>query len=868
MRAKALKPATIIPRGLYVPRDADRQLHRVLEDMGRPGYVLVARQMGKTNLLLHAKRTLENEQDIFVYLDLSGANRTARECFRAIIDTAVETHPQAFANVAETINNERERRRDLPAHKEHEAELRLLLSTIRGKIVIILDEIDALTRCDYSDQIFSLIRSTYFARVNFPEYSRLTYVLSGVAEPTEIIKNPNLSPFNIGEKIYLDDFTIEEFNTFVNKAGLSLDDDVKAHVFSWTNGNPRITWDICSELEDYLLSGKLIAKETVDAVVEKLYLTAFDRPPVDHIRSLVENDKVIRNAIVQIRYGKGDTLSDAVRNRLYLAGVVKSDIRNIRIKNRIIDASLSDQWVRDVDVRKTGALPSAMELINSSRFSEAIPLVRNYLESTPDDPKGRALAQSYLGLALQKTGEYKEAISHFEAALAFHTKAAYPTVYYEESYQLGLCQFHVGNIDAAIQCLEEVSTGEFSGDYYVPALLTLSSIYLQYQFDNRKDQIFEFNQRVINEIPALESRLGHEIAQKHRTIAHFNLAKYYERLQDKASAERALDDAIADAPAELKPRLILERYRIDQNPETRAKLVLQIIDAAMMPSLEAKPPHPASPLAFDTNTVTAILLLLYTVGPREAFSRLMERVAMRSSNPARTRVEQLRLLAVQALVSERLAASQELISSAFDAVRSQGVVERNSFLEIVRLHAVLNESPEGFEEVLKYFQSPDAPASLSVIDIGAFTRGVSSLQQAGSHLRAIEALSLAIPRLGTNSGDAAILLQHMAMISHHALGNLEEEKRLAEVILKLAPNAKVGTGRPRFLDEKTLSRVVTYAESALHGAAPAGSRIVHRIGRNERVLVKYRDGQEVTDKYKKVEADLKAGRCVLVRSYS
>ena len=58
-----LKPCTIIPPELYVIREADKQLRNVLHDMGRPGYILVARQMGKTNLLLNAKRELEDAQD-------------------------------------------------------------------------------------------------------------------------------------------------------------------------------------------------------------------------------------------------------------------------------------------------------------------------------------------------------------------------------------------------------------------------------------------------------------------------------------------------------------------------------------------------------------------------------------------------------------------------------------------------------------------------------------------------------------------------------------------------------------------------------------------------------------------------------------
>ena len=68
---KILKPYTIVPSDLYIERSADRQVKSILEDMGRPGYVLVSRQMGKTNLLINARRKYANDEDRFVYVDLS-----------------------------------------------------------------------------------------------------------------------------------------------------------------------------------------------------------------------------------------------------------------------------------------------------------------------------------------------------------------------------------------------------------------------------------------------------------------------------------------------------------------------------------------------------------------------------------------------------------------------------------------------------------------------------------------------------------------------------------------------------------------------------------------------------------------------------
>lgn len=210
---KVLKKYTTIPQHLYVNRSADIQLKRIIEEMQRPGYVLVARQMGKTNLLFNAKRTLENENRLFAYVDLSNLYKSERDCYRNIINSIIEPNLIIFDSIEDDI--EKIRVKDLPPHNEYHRSLITILNFFKGDLVIILDEIDALKSVDYSDNIFAQIRSNYFSRTSYPVLERLTYALSGVIEPTELIKDKNKSPFNIGDKIYLDDFTRDEHDNFI-----------------------------------------------------------------------------------------------------------------------------------------------------------------------------------------------------------------------------------------------------------------------------------------------------------------------------------------------------------------------------------------------------------------------------------------------------------------------------------------------------------------------------------------------------------------------------------------------------------------------------------------------------------------------------
>ena len=201
---KILKKYKTIPEYLYVKRNADRQLEQIISDMESPGYVLVARQMGKTNLLFNAERNLENEKRIFTYIDLSNLFEEERNCYRNIIDNVIEQNEKYLEQIEPRIKEIRGS--DLEPHKEYTRSLRAILNCFPGDIIIILDEVDALRSINYSDHIFAQIRSTYFQRRPFPEYCRLTYILSRVIEPTDLIKDKNKSTFKIGEKIYHNDY--------------------------------------------------------------------------------------------------------------------------------------------------------------------------------------------------------------------------------------------------------------------------------------------------------------------------------------------------------------------------------------------------------------------------------------------------------------------------------------------------------------------------------------------------------------------------------------------------------------------------------------------------------------------------------------
>lgn len=88
---------------------------------------------------------------------------------------------------------------------------------------------------------------------------------------------------------------------------MELTEDVIKHIYDWANGNPRLTFDICSEIEGFSIDNNIINKNTVDKIINEKYLKLYDIPPIDHIRELIKNDKALRS-YRKYWWGKGSFL--------------------------------------------------------------------------------------------------------------------------------------------------------------------------------------------------------------------------------------------------------------------------------------------------------------------------------------------------------------------------------------------------------------------------------------------------------------------------------------------------------------------------------------------------------------------------------
>jgi tetratricopeptide (TPR) repeat protein len=867
--SKKLKTYTIIPSSLYVHRDADRQLRTIIEDMGRPGYVLVSRQMGKTNLLLNAKRELETNNDTFVYIDLSNQFDTARACFENIVDTVIETNPDKFFDIQSQINEKRMAIRDTPAHKQHTSELRFLLNKISGKIVIILDEIDALTKTDYSDQIFSQIRSVYFSRANFEELHRLTYVLSGVVEPSEIIRDPKISPFNIGQKIFLNDFSREEFDCFLLKAELCFSEQIKEKIFSWTQGNPRITWDVCSEVEEFLSkSTEVLTECTVDNIIESLYLKSFDKPPVDNIRDIVKNDREIRNALIEIQYSKGAGVADRLKSRLYLTGIINYESNNnIRIKNPIIEKSLDSNWLMQIEEAERGILRVGLDLYEKGHYSESLLSFERYIHNT--NPVEEDLNLCYYSMA---NASYR--LSNFENALNYLEKAELlnkidSDFYFPILHLKGLVLNYLQKYMESILCFKSIIDKCKKGDLYIRALLNFASISLKFEdpiHDQEALMIFEqiisgvaFNNVIIKQIHIEEIKC----------IAYYNAAHLHAGEGKNDLAVQYLNSAVTIASPNVKPTIFLAMADIAEAINDKISLLAKSFEFAHVAIKLGQIEDPEKPIDFNLKHLQKGLLIAFEVDKANFFKLELLKVAKCSGMTFGQNQYNLVFYAFEngardiaiALLDD-LYKNRENTEYSLDQVTKYKVFKFSAFFSDPKEN--INKSSEYAK---KFFDKQQLEIDNNDFDIFANLIYAFIAKEKYS-----EALKL-ITKLDTVKSvvPRTVLVNYLAIYNlelnlHIKQKNSTDAKQTANKIIKLTSEEGIKNQKSNLLGETGYEIIKNNAESVLNPNS-RGKPFVKTekiYSRNSIVMVRYYDGTVFQSKFKKIETDLKAGKCFIV----
>jgi hypothetical protein len=366
----------------YVERQADRDLvHGLLA--GEFCYVLTSRQMGKSSLMVRTAQKLREQGVCVVVLDLTaiGQNVTPEQWYDGLalrlgsqlrLEDELEDFWQEnlrlgpcqrwFAALRDCVLRRLKGAAAATATRQLQPE-GATVAPPAPRLVVFIDELDAVRSLPFAtEEFFAAIRECYHRRAQDLELSGLTFCLLGVAAPFELMKDARMTPFNIGRRIELVDFSATEAQPLAPGLPLlcpacrSLDNQkLLDRIIHWTHGHPYLTQRLCrAVVESAQVSDRGTEESLIDRLCEDLFFSARSAEADDNL--VFVRERLLRTeadlaSLLELyeRVLVGETVPDnrldLFINQLQLAGIVRVDNQHLVVRNRIYERVFHHPWI-------------------------------------------------------------------------------------------------------------------------------------------------------------------------------------------------------------------------------------------------------------------------------------------------------------------------------------------------------------------------------------------------------------------------------------------------------------------------------------------------------------------------------------------
>ncbi|MDH3770842.1 MAG: AAA-like domain-containing protein, partial [Nitrospirota bacterium] len=318
----------------------------------RPAYILHSPQMGKSSLIAHTAEQLNATSHHAVLIDLSQFSLPPREeewfhNIVRILDDSLDLSTDAMSWWANhpTV---------APHTRLTQLMTEVILPEIIAPLVLFIDEIERTVALPFREHFFEWLTTLYESRATDSILYRLSFVVCGVATPSQLIPEGGPLLFQWSHRVVLSDFTLQEALPLAEGLSLPTDaaNEMVTWVYRWTKGHPYLTQLLCQLLEEQHHMAWL--ETEVDECSRHFIVSpqGLREPNFQFVRrALTEPDAngvSLLEPYLDLLEGKTENLktNPAALEQLRLVGVLREDDEEIAIRNTLYQEAFPIAWVK------------------------------------------------------------------------------------------------------------------------------------------------------------------------------------------------------------------------------------------------------------------------------------------------------------------------------------------------------------------------------------------------------------------------------------------------------------------------------------------------------------------------------------------
>jgi serine/threonine protein kinase len=319
----------------YIVRPTDREFYSAVARNDSIILVKGARQMGKTSLTARGLQQARKAGARVVLTDFQKLNsahlQSVESLFLCLAGAIAEqldldTSPEQCwePRRGPSMNFERFFRREI-------------LGKTKERLVWGMDEVDRLFACSFGSEVFGLFRSWHNERSLDPSgpWQKLSLAIAYASEAHLFITDVNQSPFNVGTRLVLTDFNLEQVRELNQRYGSPLRSEGELEFFfTLVGGQPFLTQRGLHHMVDQGLSYSEFAAGAVRD----------EGPYGDHLRRIfvsLNQDPALCDVVRDVISGRHSSSTDAFY-RLRSSGVVAGEsARDMKLRCQLYEQYLT-----------------------------------------------------------------------------------------------------------------------------------------------------------------------------------------------------------------------------------------------------------------------------------------------------------------------------------------------------------------------------------------------------------------------------------------------------------------------------------------------------------------------------------------------